>query len=45
MMETSIDVVPDEVIWTVNWVHYLDYEPIDRTSSTHHLVSTRNVLG
>ena len=40
-----IDVVPDEVIWKVNWLHYLNYEPIARTSSTRHLVCTRNVLG
>ena len=40
-----IDVVPDEVIWTVNWLHYLNYEPIARTSSTRHLVCTRNNLG
>ena len=25
-----IVVVPDEVIWTVNWLHYLNYEPIAR---------------
>ena len=40
-----IDVVSDKGIWTVNWLHYLNYEPIARTSSTRHLVSTRNVLG
>ena len=40
-----IDVVPDEVIWTINWLHYLDYDPIVRTSSTSYLVRTRNVLG
>ena len=40
-----IDVVPDEVIWTVNWLHYLNYKTIARTSSTCHLVCTRNVLG
>ena len=40
-----IDVVLDEVIWTVNWLHYLNYELIARTSSTRHLVCTRNVLG
>ena len=40
-----IDVVPDEVIWTVNWLYCLNYEPIARTSSTHHLVRNRNVLG
>ena len=28
-----IDVVPDKVIWTFNWLHYLNYEPIARTSS------------
>ena len=37
--------VPDEVIWMVNWLHYLNYEPIARTSSTRHLVCTRNDLG
>ena len=41
----GIDVVPDEVIWTVNWLHYLNYEPIARTSSTCYLVRTRNDLG
>ena len=41
----AIDVVPDEVIWTVNWLHYLNYEPIARNSSTRHLVCTRNNLG
>ena len=40
-----IDVVPEKFIWTVNWLHYLNYEPIARTSSTRHLVRTRNVLG
>ena len=40
-----IDVVPDEVIWTVKWLHYLNCEPIARTSSNRHLVCTRNVLG
>ena len=40
-----IDLVPDEDIWTVNWLHYLNYEPIARTSSTRHLVRTRNDLG
>ena len=40
-----IDVVPDKVIWTVNWLHYLNYEPIARTSSTRHVVRTRNFLG
>ena len=40
-----IDVVTDEVIWTVNWLHYLNYEPIARTSSTYCLVRTRNDLG
>ena len=39
------DVVPDEVIWTVNWLNYLNYEPIARTSSTCYLVCTRNDLG
>ena len=41
----AIDVVPDEVIWTVNWLHYLNYEPIARNSSTCYLVHTRNDLG
>ena len=40
-----IDVVPEEVIWTVNWLHYLNYEPIAHTSSTRHLVCTRKNLG
>ena len=40
-----IDLVPDEVIWTVNWLHYLNYEPIARTSSTSYLVRTRKDLG
>ena len=40
-----IDVVPDEVICTVNWLHYLNYEPIARTSSTCYLFRTRNNLG
>ena len=35
IMET-IYVVPDVVIWTVNWLHYLNYELITRTSSTCH---------
>ena len=40
-----IYVVPEEVIWTVNWLHYLNYEPIESTSSNRYLVSTRNILG
>ena len=32
----NIDVVPDEIIWTVKWLHYLNYEPIARNSSTCH---------
>ena len=40
-----IDLVPDEVIWTVNWLHYLNYEPISRSSSTCYLVCTGNNLG
>ena len=40
-----IDVVPDEVIWTVNCWQYLNYEPIDCTSSTPHLFRTMNNLG
>ena len=43
--KSIIDVVPDEVIWTVNWLHYLNYEPIACNSSTRHLVRTRNDLG
>ena len=39
-----IDVVPDKVIWIVNWLHYLDYEPIACTSSPCYLVCTRNDL-
>ena len=39
-----IGVVPEEVIWMVNWLHYLNYDPIARTSSTRHLDSTRNGL-
>ena len=44
-LDISIDVVLDEDIWTVNWLHYLNYEPIACTSITRHLVCTRNVLG
>ena len=40
-----IDVVLDEVIWMVNWLHYLNYEPISRTSSTCYLVRTSSNLG
>ena len=40
-----IDVVPDKVIWTVNWLYYLNYEPIARSSSTCYLFCTRNNLG
>ena len=40
-----IGVVPDKFIWAVNWLHYLNYEPIARTLSTCHLVCTRKVLG
>ena len=40
-----IDVILEEVIYTVNWSHYLNYEPIARTSSTCHLFITRNNLG
>ena len=32
----TIDVVPDLVIWTVNWLHYLNYEDIPCSSSTIH---------
>ena len=39
-----IDVVPEEVIYTVNWLNYLNCEPIACTSSNRHLVCTRNVL-
>ena len=45
LLEVNIDVVPNEVIWTINWLHYLNYEPIARTSSTYYLVRTRNDLG
>ena len=41
----NIDVVPDEVIWTVNWLHYLNYNHIARNSSNRHIVRTRNKLG
>ena len=44
-MEPHIYVVPDEVIWTVNCLHYLNYEPIAHNSSTYYLVCTRNNLG
>ena len=40
-----IAVVPEEFIWTVNWLHYLNYEPIARTLSIRYLVCTRNVWG
>ena len=40
-----IDVVPEEVVWTVYWLHYLNYEPIASTSSNCYLVRTRNDLG
>ena len=40
-----VDVVPEQFIWTVNWLHFLDYEPISCTSSTRHLVCTGNNLG
>ena len=29
-----LGVVPDVVIWMVNWLHYLNYEAITRSSST-----------
>ena len=32
----TIDVVPDAVIWMVNWLHYLNYEAVSSGSSTHH---------
>ena len=35
-MEYPIDVVPDLVIWTVNWLQYLNYEAIPLSSSTRH---------
>ena len=41
----AIDVVLDKVLWTFNWLHYLNCDPIARTSSTRNLVCTRNVLG
>ena len=31
-----IDVVPDVVICKINWLHYLSYEAIPRSSSTCH---------
>ena len=31
-----IDVVPDVVIWTVNWLYYLNYEGIPHSSITCH---------
>ena len=31
-----IDVGLDVVIWTVNWLHYLTYEAIPRSSSICH---------
>ena len=31
-----IGVVPDVVTWAVNWLHYLNYEAIPRSSSTRH---------
>ena len=31
-----IDVVPDEVILTVNWLNYLNYEANPHSSSTRH---------
>ena len=40
-----IDVVLDEVIWMVNWLHYLNHEAIPHSSNTRHLFCTRNVLG
>ena len=40
----TIDVVPDEVIWMANWLHYLNYDLIDRTLSTCYLVLTKNDL-
>ena len=36
--------VPDEVIWTINCLHYLNYELISCTSGTCYLVCTRNDL-
>ena len=31
-----IDVVPEEIIWTVNWLHRLNYEAVPFSSSTRH---------
>ena len=45
LLEVNIDVVPNEVIWTINWLHYLNYEPIACTSSTCYLVYTGKDLG
>ena len=36
IQEIYIDVVPDVVIQKVNWLHYLNYEVVPRTSSTSH---------
>ena len=36
IQEIYIDVVPDVVIRKVNWLHYLNYEVVPRTSSTCH---------
>ena len=36
--------IPEEVIWTVIWLHYLNYEAIPRSSRTCHLVCTRNAF-
>ena len=44
-IKRSIDLVLYKVIFTANWLHYLNYKPIDCTLSTRHLVRTRNVLG
>ena len=41
----GIDVVPDEVKWMVNWLHYLNYESISSISSTCYLVRIRNNIG
>ena len=40
-----IDVGSDLVIWTVNWLHYLNYEAIPSISSIHHWFVQGTSLG
>ena len=40
-----IYVVPDVVIWTVNWLYYLNDEVITRNSSTCHYSVQGTYLG